>query len=64
MGAGRGKRPPEDGAMYMMVQLLGGLCAASIYYAMKGSKTFQLKPHTHGWADVVVAGFRGAVGGY
>ena len=52
--AGRGKRPPK-GATYTMVQLLGGLCAAPIYSAMKGSKTFQLKPAAHGWADVIVA---------
>ena len=30
-------------------------CAASIYSAMKGSKTFQLKPVAHGWANVIVA---------
>ena len=56
MRVGSGKRPPKEDAMYMMVQILGGeLCAASIYSAMKGPKTFQLKPVAHGWANVIVA---------
>jgi len=57
MCAGRDKCPPKEGAMYMVVQILGGLCAAFTYSAMKGGKTFQLKPDAHGWADVIVAEF-------
>merc|ERR1712232_432995 len=55
--AGRDKITPKDSAMYMVVQILGGLCAACTYSFMKGGKTFQLKPDAHGWADVCVAEF-------
>ena len=49
--------PPRDGAMYMVVQFLGGLCAAFTYAAMKGGMKSQLKPDAHGGADAIVAVF-------
>jgi len=55
--SGRGKCPPAEGAMYMVVQVLGGVCAAFTYSAMKGGASFGLKPETSAWSQVAVAEF-------
>lgn len=55
--SGRGKCPPAEGAMYMVVQILGGVCAAFTYSAMKGGQTFALKPESSTWTQVCVAEF-------
>merc|ERR1711865_263355 len=42
--SGRGKCSPKDGAMYMGVQIVGGICAAFTYSLMMNGETFALKP--------------------
>merc|ERR1719198_256056 len=53
--SGRGKCSPKDGAMYMGVQILGGICAAFTYSAMMNGETFALKPGSSKWSQAVVA---------
>merc|ERR1719498_2217631 len=53
--SGRGKCTPKDGAMYMGVQILGGICAAFTYSAMMNGETFALKPGNSKWSQAVVA---------
>merc|ERR1719321_665621 len=53
--SGRGKCSPKEGAMYMGVQVLGGICAAFTYSAMMSGKTFALKPATSTWTQVIIA---------
>jgi len=55
--SGRGKCEPKDGAMYMGVQVLGGICAAFTYSALESGRTFALKPATSTWGQVAVAEF-------
>merc|ERR1719478_1485002 len=53
--SGRGKCTPKDGAMYMGVQILGGICAAFTYSAMMNGETFALKPADSKWSQTIVA---------
>jgi len=53
--AGRGKCSPKDGAMYIGVQIVGGICAAFTYSALMNGETFALKPAAYKWHQVVVA---------
>jgi aquaporin Z len=53
--AGRGKCTPKDGAMYIGVQIVGGICAAFTYSALMNGETFALKPAAYKWSQVIVA---------
>jgi len=53
--AGRGKCTPKDGAMYVGVQIVGGICAAFTYSALMNGETFALKPAAYKWSQVIVA---------
>jgi len=53
--AGRGKCTPKDGAMYIAVQIVGGICAAFTYSALMNGETFALKPAAYKWSQVIVA---------
>merc|ERR1719197_2201565 len=53
--SGRGKCSPKDGAMYMGVQILGGICAAFTYSLLMNGETFALKPAAYKWSQAVVA---------
>jgi len=44
MAAGRGNCPPKEGAAYIGVQLLAGVCASYTYAAMHHGATFPLAP--------------------
>jgi len=44
IAAGRDKCKPSDGAAYMGVQILGGICASFTYAAMHHGATFALAP--------------------
>jgi len=55
--SGRGKCSPKDGAMYMGVQVLAGICAAFTYSAMMNGETFALKPAAYHWSQVIAAEF-------
>merc|ERR1711865_325821 len=55
--SGRGKCAPKDGALYIFVQILGGICAAFTYSAMMNGETFALKPAAYKWSQVLVAEF-------
>jgi aquaporin Z len=57
MAAGREKCPLKEGAMYMGVQIVGGICAAFTYSALKGGETFALKPPSSTWGQVAAAEF-------
>jgi aquaporin Z len=53
--SGRGKCAPKEGAMYMGVQVLGGICAAFTYAALMNGETFALKPAAYKWSQVIIA---------
>jgi len=55
--SGRNKCNPKEGGMYMGVQIVGGICAAFTYAFLMNGKTFQLKPDTSKWSQVIVAEF-------
>merc|ERR1719424_1969942 len=55
--SGRGKCSPKDGAMYMVAQIVAGICAALTYSAMMNGQTFPLKPEAYKWSQVLVAEF-------
>merc|ERR1740130_96456 len=55
--AGRGKCSPKDGAMYIGVQIVGGICAAFTYSALMNGETFALKPAAYKWSQALVAEF-------
>jgi len=55
--AGRGKCSPKDGALYMVVQIIGGICAAFSYSAMMNGETFALKPAGYKWSQALLAEF-------
>merc|ERR1711865_331995 len=57
VASGRGKCSPKDGAMYVGVQILAGICAAFTYSAMMNGETFSLKPAAYKWSQVLVAEF-------
>merc|ERR1719443_2663981 len=44
IAAGRDKCPPAEGAAYMGVQILGGICAAYMYAGIHHGATFPLAP--------------------
>jgi aquaporin Z len=49
--------PPQEGAMYMGAQILGGICAAFTYSAMMNGETFALKPAGYKWSQALMAEF-------
>jgi len=53
--SGRGKCPASEGAMYVGVQIVGGICAAFTYSAMMNGETFALKPAAYTWSQSLVA---------
>jgi len=53
----RDKCPPAEGAMYIGVQIIGGICAAFTYSAMMNGETFQLKPAAYKWSQSLIAEF-------
>merc|ERR1719199_2136485 len=53
--SGRGKCSPKDGAMYIAVQIVGGICAAFTYSALMNGETFALKPAAYKWSQSIVA---------
>jgi len=53
--AGRGKIPNSHGAMYIGVQIIGGICAAFTYSALMNGATFALKPAAYQWSQALVA---------
>lgn len=55
--SGRGKCTPKDGALYMVVQIIGGICAAFTYSALMNGETFALKPAAYKWHQVAIAEF-------
>merc|ERR1719198_2829737 len=55
--SGRGKCDAKDGAMYMGVQVLGGILAAFTYSAMMNGETFALKPAAYKWHQSIIAEF-------
>jgi len=55
--SGRDKCTPKDGAMYMVVQIVGGICAAFTYSFLMNGQTFALKPAAYGWHQVIAAEF-------
>merc|ERR1740117_2345702 len=55
IASGRGKCSPKDGAMYIGVQILAGICAAFTYSSLMNGETFALKPAAYKWSQVIVA---------
>jgi len=56
--SGRGKCPPAEGAMYMLVQIIGGICAAFTYSAMMNGESFALGPvGDYKWSQAICAEF-------
>jgi len=55
--SGRNKCPPAEGAMYIGVQIVGGICAAFTYAALMNGQTFALKPEAYKWSQALVAEF-------
>merc|ERR1740117_129664 len=53
----RDKISPKEGAMYMVVQIIGGISAAFTYTLLKGGKNFQLKPEASSWGEALAAEF-------
>merc|ERR1719401_379064 len=53
----RDKCPPAEGAMYIGVQIVGGICAASTYASLMNGQTFALKPEAYKWSQALVAEF-------
>jgi len=57
IASGRGKCEASEGATYMAVQILGGICASFTYAFMMNGETFALKPSGYSWTQVVIAEF-------
>jgi len=55
--SGRGKIQAAEAAMYMGVQVVGGICAAFTYSALMNGTTFALKPAAYAWHQVCIAEF-------
>jgi len=55
--SGRDKCSASDGAQYIVVQIIGGICAAFTYSAIMNGETFQLKPDAYKWNQVAIAEF-------
>merc|ERR1719478_1863225 len=47
----------KEGAMYVGVQILGGILAAFTYSAMMNGETFALKPPAYKWSQALLAEF-------
>jgi len=57
MCSGREKCSTSDGVQYMLVQVIGGICAAFTYSSMMNGETFALKPASSSWSQVFIAEF-------
>ena len=57
MCSGRGKCSAKDGALYMVVQIIAGICAAFTYTLLKNGNNFQLKPEGSSWVEALTAEF-------
>jgi len=57
IASGRDKCSASDGAQYIVVQIIGGICAAFTYSAIMNGETFQLKPDAYKWNQVAIAEF-------
>lgn len=56
MATGRGKCPPREGALFVVTQLVAGICAGCTYSIMEGGKTFPLGPGpAHNWLSAGLA---------
>jgi len=53
----RGCIEAKEAAMYMVVQIVGGVCAAFTYSAMMNGATFALKPAAYKWHQSCIAEF-------
>jgi len=53
----RGRCAPKHGALYMVSQVSGGICAAYTYALLKSGKTFALKPAASTLGDAFAAEF-------
>jgi len=53
----RGKCDPVEGAKFIGVQIIGGICAAFTYSAMMNGETFALKPAGYKWSQALIAEF-------
>ncbi len=53
--SGRGKCEAGEGAMYMGVQILSGICAAFTHSALMNVESFALQTPAHQWSQVIVA---------
>jgi len=56
-GDNRKNCPANEGAMYMGVQIMGGILAAFTYSFLKNGETFALKPTGYSWSQVIAAEF-------
>jgi len=57
IASGREKCSPKDGALYIAVQIIGGITAAFTYSAMMNGETFPLKPAGYKWWQALLAEF-------
>merc|ERR1740130_463290 len=57
IASGRDKCSVSDGAQYIGVQIIAGICAAFTYAAIMNGETFQLKPELYKWNQVAIAEF-------
>jgi len=57
LASGRNKCSPQDGALYIVVQIVGGILAAFTYSAMMNGETFGLKPAGYEWSQACIAEF-------
>jgi aquaporin Z len=55
--SGRDKCSPQDGVMYAVVQIIGGISAAFTYSYIMNGETFALKPTSSTWSQVYIAEF-------
>merc|ERR1719352_1840233 len=53
--SGRGKCDPATGVKYMVVQIVGGICAAFTYAFLMNGETFALKPAAYKWSQAITA---------
>jgi len=57
IASGRDKCSMSDGAQYIVVQIIAGICAAFTYASIMNGETFQLKPELYKWNQVAIAEF-------
>jgi len=55
--SGRDKCSASDGAQYIVVQIIAGICAAFTYSSIMNGETFALKPEAYKWHQVAIAEF-------